>query len=105
MTNRERVPVYETLTEAISDLRSRGYNIDFNLQENCLICRQEKFSMDEFEVVEIHRFEANTDPADEAVVYAIASERGGKGILVTGYGVTAGGFSAEMAQKLSVKKS
>ena len=29
---------YETVSEAISDLKQRGYTLDFNLEENALIC-------------------------------------------------------------------
>lgn len=52
----------------------------------------------------MHRFEGNTDPADEAVVYGIASLNGLKGVLVTGYGISAEGMGAEIAKKLSFHK-
>lgn len=91
---------YDTVTEAISGLRHRGYSTDFNLEENCIICNSAKFNPADFEIVEVHRFEGNTDPADEAVVYAIESVTGMKGVLVSGYGISAEGMSAEMAKKL-----
>lgn len=52
----------------------------------------------------MHRFEGNTDPADEAVVYGIASLNGLKGVLVTGYGISAEGMGAEIAKKLAFHK-
>jgi hypothetical protein len=52
--------------------------------------------------VEVYRFEGNTDPADEAIVYGIESTSGMKGVLVTGYGISAEGMGAEMAKKLSL---
>lgn len=93
---------YNTVSEAIQQLKSRGYSIDFNLEENCLICDTKKYMAEEFEITEFHRFEGNTDPADEAIVYAIESKDGVKGVLVSGYGISAEGMSAEMAKKLSM---
>lgn len=95
------MPAYETVTEAIRELKERGYKMDFNLKENCLICHDEKFNPDDFEISEVYRFEGDTDPADEAVVYAIESNNGMKGILVNGYGIYSDPMSAEMARKLA----
>ena len=94
--------VYDTVTDAIKGLRERGYTKDFNLKENCIICNDEKFHPEDFEIVEVYRFEGETDPADEAVVYAIESNNGDKGILVSGYGISADEMTAEMAKKLSM---
>jgi hypothetical protein len=92
---------YDTVSQAVSGLRERGYTVDFNLAENCLVCNGDRYDIHEFEITEVHRFEGDTDPADEAVVYAIESTgKGTKGILVSGYGISAEGLSAEMAGKL-----
>ena len=74
--------------------------MDFNLAENSIICNDGTFNPDELEIVEIHRFEGDTDPADEAVVYAIESTSGLKGVLINGYGASAVGLGAEMVMKL-----
>lgn len=93
---------YDTVSAAVEGLNERGYTLDFNLEENCLVCKEDKFHLEDFEIVEVHRFEGNTDPADEAVVYAIESNNGQKGILVNGYGISADPLSNEMARKLSM---
>jgi len=95
--------VYDTVSEAVSGLKKRNFNVDFNLEENCLVCHGDKFDVNDFEIVEVYRFEGNSDPSDEAVVYAIESVNGMKGILVSGYGISAEGMSAEMAKKLSMQ--
>ena len=95
---------YDTVTAAVSGLRQRGYTKDFNLEENCIICHEEKFHPEDFEIVEIYRFEGNSDPADEAVVYAIESKKDDKGILVSGYGISADEMSSEMAKKLAISR-
>jgi hypothetical protein len=94
---------YDTVTEAVKGLRDRGYTKDFNLKENSVICHEDEYHPEDFEIVEVHRFEGETDPADEAAVYAVESREGVKGILVSGYGMSAVGLGAEMARKLSVK--
>ncbi|MFI5131890.1 MAG: hypothetical protein ACHQFX_17935 [Chitinophagales bacterium] len=97
--------VYDTVSAAVTGLRTRGYVLDFNLKENCLVCHEDKFDVNDFEIVEIYRFEGNSDPADEAVVYAIESNKGQKGVLVNGYGPTSDVVSSEMALKLHVHKN
>ncbi len=95
---------YDTVTAAVNGLRERGYTLDFNTEENCLVCHRGKFNAEEFEVTEVYRFEGASDPADEAVVYGIESHKGHKGTLVTGYGISAEGMSAEMIKKLQIHK-
>ena len=96
--------VYDTVTEAVKGLRERGFTKDFNLQENCIVCDEEKYNPEDFEIVEVYRFEGDTDPADEAVVYAIKSNKGDRGVMVSGYGISADEMSAEVAKKLSTHR-
>jgi hypothetical protein len=97
--------VYDTITEALAGLKQRGFALDFNLAENCLICQGNRFDVNDFEISEWYRFEGDTDPSDEAVVYAVESNNGVKGVLVTGYGISAEGMSAELAQKLRLDRN
>jgi hypothetical protein len=91
---------YGTVTEALEDFRQQGFTVDFNLEENYLICDSGKFGPDEFEIKDIYRYEGDTDPADEATVYAIESRSGLKGVLVTGYGVSSDSISAAMLRRM-----
>lgn len=91
---------YDTVSEAIEALRKQGYTIDFNMEDNSLTCNQGKFDVQNFEIVDVYRYEGNSDPADEAAVYAIKSSNGLKGILVTGYGASSDEASSEMLEKL-----
>lgn len=96
--------VYDTVSEAVIGLKKRGFSLDFNLQENCIVCHADKFNPADFEIVEAHRFEGNTDPSDEAIVYAIESKTGLKGVLVNGYGISANTMDADMAKKLRFRQ-
>ena len=93
---------YDTVTAAVKGLKERGYIKDFNLKENSLVCQDDKFHPEDFEIVEVYRFEGNSDPGDEAIVYAIESNKGDKGVLVNGYGISADEMSGEMAKKFSI---
>jgi hypothetical protein len=94
---------YDTVVEAVRGLKQRGYSIDFNLEPGRLVCHQTPLSLApaDFEITEVYRFEGNSDPADEAAVYAIESVNGQKGLLVTGYGISAEGVGEEMVEKLT----
>jgi hypothetical protein len=47
---------YDTLSEALDDLKKRGYIEDFNLHPHCLACTANKreFAPGEFKVVEVY---------------------------------------------------
>lgn len=64
---------YKTMTEAISDLKRRGYTLDFNLMFDGVHAHEESVALNptEFEITELYRFEGDTNPDDEEVVYAI----------------------------------
>ena len=96
---------YDTVSEAVNGLKARGYTIDFNIQKDVIFCGQTPVSLMpyEFEITEVHRFEGNSDPADEAIVFGIESKYGHKGVLVNGYGVSADMLTGEMVEKLSVR--
>lgn len=91
---------YDTVSTAIEELRKQGYTTDLNIEEDKVVCSQGKFDKDNFEVMDVYRYEGNSDPADEAAVYAIESSSGLKGILVTGYGASAEDLSTDMLEKL-----
>ena len=93
---------YDTVTAAVNGLKQRGYTKDFNLEENCIVCHEDKYHPEDFEIVEVYRYEGNSDPADEAVVYAIEGRNGEKGVLVSGYGISADEMSDEMVKKLTM---
>lgn len=96
---------YATVVEAINALRKEGYNLDFNLEENCIVCANGKFEADDFEIMKVYRYEGDSDPADEAVVYAIQSNKGDKGILVTAYGAYEdSNMNRYLLKKLSMHK-
>lgn len=96
---------YDNLVEALADLKSKGFTTDFNLLFDNIQCSKtgSSFSPSQFEILEHHRFEANTNPDDSSVLYVIASLDGKmKGVLISAYGVYGEPISDEMIQKLKV---
>jgi hypothetical protein len=82
---------YDTVTEALADLKRRGFTYDFNLQQRRFQCvaLNKSYNPLQLHIKETYRFEGATDPADEAVVYAIAANDGVDGVFVNGYGTYA----------------
>ncbi|TXK45866.1 phosphoribosylpyrophosphate synthetase [Pontibacter qinzhouensis] len=95
---------YDTVVEALDDLRKRGYTEGFSLRPYCLECPQLQLELGarEFKIDEVHRFEDASSPDDSSVVYAISSDRGMKGVLVDAYGTYADSVTSEMAYKLKI---
>lgn len=94
---------YDTVSNAINSLKRQGYTVDFNLEGNYLVNGGNKIGVNEFSIVDVYRYEGDTDPSDEAAVYAIESTSGMKGVLVTAYGASAEAFTDEMLEKLKVR--
>ncbi len=99
---------YDTVVAALDGLKERGYTLDFNLAFDKLICHENSMCLNplEFEITEVHRFEGDTNPSDEDVVYAVESKDGKiKGSISGAFGMYADSVSNEMVQKLSMHHS
>ena len=75
---------YESVNDALSDLRKKGYEDDFATESFCLYCGDLDMRLDpeDFHVDEIDRVEGSSCPGDRATIYAISSSVGAKGTLV-----------------------
>lgn len=96
-----------TLSEVMAVLRQRGYTEDFNLEKNCLECRAGNFKVfhDEFVIDKFYRFEGDSNPEDEATLYAISSGKHGlKGLLVNGGGIYTDDITDEMLNSLKINR-
>lgn len=96
---------YDTLTEGLHQLRRQGYTADFNLRPVCLYraALDLKLPPEGFAVDKLFRFEGDSDPADQSILYAIAAVgRDVRGVLVNAYGVYADPLTAAMEAKLQL---
>ncbi len=98
---------YETVTEALSDLKRRGFTTDFNLAFDNIKCRETGVCLSpaEFEITEHYRFEGDTNPSDEEVVYAITSKDGKiRGTMVNAFGIYSEQIEDALMRKLQVHR-
>lgn len=97
-----------TVSEVLNKLKEQGYTVDFNLNDNCLVCHGNslKIHPEEFVVDKHYRFEGETDPGDEAIVYAISSAKYNiRGTLVNGYGTSSDPDTDKMIAALTEKRN
>lgn len=94
---------YDTLSEALEMLKNEGYEYDFNLKEDRLECKKKgkDYKTEDFNIVQVARFEGMSNPDDNSVVYAIEANDGTKGLLTDAYGTYSQAISPAMAKKLS----
>jgi iron-sulfur cluster repair protein YtfE (RIC family) len=96
---------YETVSEALNDLVKRGYTHDFNIhaEKECLLCNTSltQLSADDFEIDETYRFEGDTDPGDEMILFSITSTKHKiKGTLLNAYGMYSDSATTKIVEKL-----
>lgn len=94
---------FGTLSETINGLKELGYDHDFNVQDECLICHQTNTSLQpkDFQIDHVYRFEGASNPDDQSILYAISSlTRQMKGVLVNGYGISSDEKTATLIEQL-----
>jgi hypothetical protein len=95
---------FETLTEALEDLKKRGYSNDFNLQPDAIECRtlDLKLPPEDFHVDEIYRFEGMNDPDDSTILFAVTSTHGVSGVILDAYGAYTDSLTEGMLHRLHI---
>jgi hypothetical protein len=97
----------DTLYDTINRLRTEGYTVDMKLVWDRLKCEDNGLELlhDEFIIDKFYRFEGESDPDDEATVYAISSLKHKiKGILVNGGGIYTDAVTDKMLAALQIQK-
>lgn len=85
------VKSYNSMTEAMEELRSRGFTANFEFLNQAFrdLESGKTFTADELTIVEHYRFEGASDPEDMSVVYAIESSDGTRGVVADAFGAYA----------------
>ncbi|BDD04994.1 phosphoribosylpyrophosphate synthetase [Aureibacter tunicatorum] len=95
---------YDTLSEAINDMTSRGYEHDFQIENDYIKSSKGiKLGPKEFEIIEIHRFEGMSSTDDNEILFVIESNDGTKGYIIDAYGVYGDNISPELLTKFKEK--
>jgi hypothetical protein len=94
----------ETLSEAIARLEALGFRDSFQPVDGRLraLGAERDFSPAELVVEAVVRFEGESDPSEQAILFALRSLSGDvRGTFVAGYGVLTDPASAEIVRGLS----
>jgi hypothetical protein len=89
---------YATVSQALEELKEKGFTVDFNNQEGRIIN-----SPHDFTIVHIYYYEGESDPGDEATVYGIKSSTGEKGVYVAGHQAYTDKSAAMVLNELSIR--
>lgn len=85
MTNREEM---DTLSTVLEHLKQKHQYNEFTLGEPGLIWLSGKsYKEDEVRMIRTYRFEGDSDPAEEAIIYIIETNDGSIGYSIDTYGV------------------
>jgi hypothetical protein len=97
----------ETLSEAIARLEAAGFLDSFRAEAGRLraLTAQRLFTPQALVVEQVVRFEGESDPDDQAILFALRSAAGDvRGTFVAGYGVYADPASAEIVRGLARRR-
>lgn len=97
------IPYMKTLSECINSLVKQGFSENFCIKENKLVVDENKeaYSHDKVRIASFYRFEGTSDPDDNAILYAIETEDGKRGVLVDAYGMSADPKITDFIKKVS----
>ena len=97
---------YKTMAEAVSGLKGRGFNANFEFLKNAFrdVETGKTFQPGDLTIVEHHRFEGVSDPDDLSIVYAIEAKDGTRGALADGYGAYANPDLSAFLKKVPMKE-
>lgn len=100
-------PYMKSLSTCLVKMVSEGYEDDYKITENGLESLQKGvvYKPEQVQVKNFFRFEGMSDPDDNAILYIIETDDGGKGTVIDGYGLySEPGISAFMKEVESIQK-
>jgi len=83
------MPFMKSLTTCLNRIVDKGYTEDFKITDKGLEALQHhhQYKPEQVQVVNFYRFEGESDPDDNAILYVIETDDGTKGTLIDAYGV------------------
>lgn len=78
----------KTVLELTESLREEGYIEDFSIKDDCIINTSDNraYSPEDLIIEKTERYEGDSNPSDNAILYAITAKDGTKGVLTDSYG-------------------
>lgn len=92
----------KTLSSTTRKLSNEGYITQFKALKNGLesLETHEVYSPEEVKIINFYRFEGESDPSDNAILYVVETSKGEKGTLTDAYGVYTDQKVSEFVQKV-----
>ena len=83
------MPYMKSLATCLNRMITEGYTEDFKITDQGLesLNRHNHYKPEQIQIVNFFRFEGESDPDDNAILYVIETNDGTKGTLVDAYGV------------------
>jgi len=77
----------DTITTVLNNLKRKKQDNEFLLNEHGLVSLNGKlYHRDEIKMIRTYRFEGQSDPADQAIIYLIETNDGATGYSLDAYG-------------------
>lgn len=98
----------KTVTEIIDTLRAEGYIHDFSLDgEKIIINTDDKKIYDPSELIieKTERYEGDSNPSDNAIIYAFTAKDGKQGIILDAYGAYSDPKLASLIASIPVRET
>ena len=78
----------ETLTAVLSHLKDLAWDNEFSVTENNKIeLNKSYYNIDDIELIQTYRFEGDSDPSEQAIIYIIKTPDGIIGYSIDSYGM------------------
>jgi hypothetical protein len=89
VNNNNSMPYMKSLATCLQRVVTEGYSEDFKITEKGLESQQKNSSYkpEQIQIVNFFRFEGESDPDDNAILYVIETNDGTKGTLIDAYGI------------------
>ena len=77
-----------SMVTVLNELTEAGYVTQFKASEKglCSMSTQKVYKPKQVEIAHFYRFEGDSDPGDNAIIYAIETKDGEKGTLIDSFG-------------------
>jgi len=97
---------YQTLSQASKALSTQGFVAEVKVKnEKEAIIDGETCDVDQMKIVEYHRFEGMSNPADSSIIYAIECQSNQKkGVLIEAFGADSSESASALLKNLKLER-
>jgi len=102
VVNNDLIPHMKTLASCLNKMVLDGYDDDFKIAHNGLrsLKTEKVYQPQQIHITNFFRFEGQSDPNDNTIMYVIETDDGLKGTLVDAYGPYADRAVSEFMQQV-----